>query len=183
MISKMDVNAAIEGLIRDQDITDPNVQLIVEFSNTLPIKNWFSGESFSWSQKDDSVTGRTEYGDLTIRDAHETTEERSFGIRKERIGYYKVWRTSRTRLCFQFFWKADLSTWAEERPMTYHLRYDSETLTPTYFGREYERVIFSLPLPGGSRFSLINMRLKLLPSGEKIESLGWMLKSESISVR
>ena len=144
---KLLLNAAIERLIAGEDADLSAMRAIIAYSDKLDKKNGFSFEaSFDGRSSSDSISGHTaEHGNVTVEDeAHEVHKECALGIKKDRIGHYKIWKARNGLIMLHHFWKSDRTTQVEKEdmPKVYHLGYNTKTLEPQHFGYEQERTIF-----------------------------------------
>lgn len=84
----------------------------------------------------DSITGETKYGEITVEDKRERIEKKELGNIPERIGKYKL-KVTKQHIEFFYFEKSDLETEGlSERPSIYHLYFNEEEDRPYEFGIE-----------------------------------------------
>ena len=144
---RMRVNAAMESLISREDNWVESACTVIALGHTLKIAQPVSIETkVTKTSGGESITGQTSQGPMTIRDKkREETKETSFGVLKERIGFFRLWRQSHDTLCFHRFENSHISTRGlREGPDTYRLVYDQNTLMPKQFGVEQKVPILSL---------------------------------------
>jgi hypothetical protein len=91
------------------------------------------------------VSGHTpEFGDVTIKDeSREEQIEKSFGVYKDRVGYYRLWKDSDGTLRFHHFWKSGITTQSvfKAGPEEYYLGYDTRSLEPLYLGLLQRKIL------------------------------------------
>lgn len=147
VVDKLMLNAAIERLIAREDDDCSAMRTVIAYGSKLSRGNHASFEgSLDLKSSGDAVSGHTaEQGNVTIEDKDkEVHKECAFGIRKERIGHFKIWKEREGLIMFHHFWKSDIATQVEKEdmPEVYHLGYDEKTFEPEYFGYEHARTIF-----------------------------------------
>jgi len=147
--TRMEVNAAIEGLIKNE--TDAWAELastVIRFGHSLPIQSVFSFEYRKHTTREDGeMAGFTkEHGNVTIKSKTEETVEKSVGIHKERVGYYKLYKRSKTAIVFHHFWKSDVGTITdfEDEPEFHTIIYDPKNLKPVSFGVDFDKPVVTL---------------------------------------
>lgn len=170
--SRMEVGAAIEALLEGH-YEKEYAKTLIRFGHSLPVRSRFFMELLWRKSGDDGTTdviGHTnEYGDVSFEVKNEERSgEVSFGVHKERVGYYKIWRERKDLLEFHHFWKSDLATVGEpsSEPTHYRLCWDPATLEPVYFGEIASRVVWSF-----GWFSLIRWFVKILAFSREEEKL------------
>lgn len=143
---RMLINAAIEKLIEGWD--EEAAKTIIKYGHTLP-KEKYTAEVKLRGRDQSTVTGHTqEAGNVSIDT--KTVEDRvvTFGEKKERVGYYKLFKDFVDgRLSFHHYWASDSTTESsdpENKPTVYTLGYDTKTLSPLFFGKWGQRIVFEL---------------------------------------
>lgn len=145
-VSRMEVNAAIERVIAGSDEMVESLRIIISYGHKLK-KNTFGFEYTSNQTSGGSVSGYAEgVGNVGVdEDEREEVVEHSWGLSKERVGFYKLWKDASGRLVFQYFWRSDVSTQVSgEIPDEYYLAYNEKTLEPLYLGVLRDKVVFPL---------------------------------------
>lgn len=147
-INQMEVNAAIEQLIAGTDTWEVCARTVINNCHTLKKDGPLVIETSSTRKSDgDSITGHAAgIGNVTIHDnSKPESKEFSFGRKRERIGYFKVWKDASDELGIVNWWKADIGTRApdDEDLDVYFLGFDEKTLDPKYFGVERKRVLLT----------------------------------------
>lgn len=110
----MTVNAALWNLTNGQDVP-ASAQVVVDYTRQFPEQKAFLTASLvALPSKDDSTsfTGHTEHGDVTIKDtapSGSVPEEKTYGMKKERLGHFRIWRTAYA-VHFHHFWASDETT-------------------------------------------------------------------------
>lgn len=143
---RIEVNAAIRALL-DDPFNSEAARVLIQFGNTIPPSKSLVIKRHILKTTDKSLTGHTqEQGNVTIRqEDQEEREEFSYGWQFERVGFYKIWRAGRGLICFQHFWKADLTTKGIfESPTVYSVLYNPRTLAYKDLREEIEVQIFSI---------------------------------------
>lgn len=144
-MNKFEINAAIWAMLSRENIKD-NGKIVIGYGNTLQVKSGFNLSITNTTESgNNSFTGETNSGQVQVPDegmAESVTHE--FGIRKNRIGHFKMWREFKNQIRFHHFWKSDPETQgAAESPDEYVIQYDPD-LELSFFGQREEKPIFSL---------------------------------------
>lgn len=137
--SRMAVNSAIERLINQDDESGESARIVISFGSTLRKAGFVTADIHTHNKKD--KTGMKGYspgwGNVSVSENEEEPEvaERNIGYTKERVGWYRLWKSSDGVLRFHHFWKSSLVTrsGAEEALDEYCLVYDLQTLEPIFF--------------------------------------------------
>jgi len=133
-MDRMLVNAAIERLI-NKNASGEDAMVVIKFCENFPVKKGLAIQYTSDSTDQSNVTGATEHGDIKIESSEKKHTEFDFGIKKERVGYYKVWKEKKNVLAIQYYWKSDTSTESESGPPPeYRLAYNKD-LSPRFFAQ------------------------------------------------
>ena len=151
MPTRMEVHYAIERLIK-KSWDEEAARTIVAFGAPLPTTRGGT-TSFRRKQKEDfSLTGFThEHGDVQYEvqeDEQIEIKEDQLESKKERVGYYKLYKYAEGQLQFHHYWKSDLQTQGMtiDFPAVYTVCYDPQTLQPTAFGVWETKRVFRIPL-------------------------------------
>ncbi|HXK38385.1 MAG TPA: hypothetical protein VJ579_04950 [Candidatus Paceibacterota bacterium] len=176
VVDKLMLNAALERLIAGEDSDCSAMRTIIAYGDTLDKEKFFALESSVTTKSGgDAISGHTaEQGNVSIEDKEaETHKEHSYGIKKDRVGHYKIWKSGEGLLKFHHFWKSDLTTQieAEDRPEVYHLGYDPKTFEPEHFGYEHESTIFIFWLLLWFRIKVASLELLFGKEKAKYRSL------------
>jgi hypothetical protein len=148
-INRLAVNAAIEKLLAGTDKWEEHARIIIRNCHLLRPRGYIVlGVGPTTVETDEEiVTGHCPEGsDISIHDTpRKETREWEFGISRERIGYFKVWRERDSEIGIQHWWKASMGTRSPEDPgpLEYFLGYDKTNLEPMYFGAEHEEPVFT----------------------------------------
>lgn len=175
-INRFEVNAAIEQLLAGTESWEEHARVIIRNCHELHPKKMVGLSIGSLPGKDEeSITGHSPgVGNVTVKDEQKKEREGvEFGIYRERIGYFKVWRQRGTEIGLKYWWKADLETQNPDEPEQtpeYYLGYDKETLQPKYFGVEREKKVMRF-LMG----TLYRVYLEPMYGEVKYPSRGWSL--------
>lgn len=144
---RMAVNAALETLISG-DASVEVAQTVVNLCAHLPKRASLSGELNKTKTYDgEKFEGATpKHGQMDYDSGGERTEhvEKTFGVEKERIGHYRVWRDAAGVIGFHRFWKSSLTTEGTDKVDQYRLGFDPSSMSPTWFGVERTRIVFQL---------------------------------------
>ena len=148
---RMAVNAAIERLIAQTDEDGEAARTVIAYGAKLKrskaIQIRYSSDAQSGG---DSVSGYSPgHGDISIEDKERSEhKEWSFGVYKDRIGHYRLWKESEGLLKFHHFWKSDITTKAPDDagPDQFHLGYDQASQELRYLGVLRQRVLCQLHL-------------------------------------
>lgn len=143
---RMAINAAIEKLIALDDASGDAARTVIVLCDDLRERFWLSGQyNRTETTSGDSVTGATQHGNLTIKDGERTEhKEGEFGIHKERIGHYRVWKEQDGVVGFHHYWASSTTTEGSRKAVEYWLGYDPESKEPLWFGRRRVRVAFRI---------------------------------------
>jgi hypothetical protein len=146
---RMAVNAAIERLITRVDEDSEAARIIVSYGSKLKKSGSIQMEANSSTKSSGSeVSGYSPVqGEITIKDKeHEEQKEWSFGVHKDRVGYFRLWKEGEGLLKFHHFWKSSITTKSidDDGPEEYHLGYDVVSFDPKYLGVRRKRVVFTL---------------------------------------
>lgn len=175
-IDRMAVNAAIEQLLGGTDQWQEQARIIVHNCHEIPRKGVVA---FQYSRNSTSnegpVTGHSPgHGDISVHNKPKTEhKEYSFGVARERVGYYKIWKENAGELGITPWWKADLTTQGpnDSNLTEYFLGYDEKTLEPEYFGIARERPIIEWPI------NLSRVYLETMHGRTDRINRGWMHRS------
>jgi hypothetical protein len=117
--SKMEVNAAIERLLSDQNREDlSDAMILVEFMRDVEVSDLVTHEKIKVKKNEtESFVGNSEFGNVPYSSRSDQVTETSTGIHKVRVGYYKMWvqypKPGVQLIRFQHFWRSDESTRGE----------------------------------------------------------------------
>lgn len=133
-IDRLALNGALARLTEAWD--ENAAMLVVEFGSKLPKEGLISCETVKCHRDEGSITGYTqEQGNVTIRASQsEEIREINWGVKKERIGFFRLWKAREGALEFHHFWASNIAIESENpenRPPRYILEYDPKTLTPS----------------------------------------------------
>ncbi len=149
--SNMEVNAAIERLVGgddDEELMKTINRLGHKFQETASLTIQVTSNK---KQDGTSLTGFTqEQGSVTVKaDGEKQQKEKSFGIYKARVGYYRIYKDGWGAIEFHHFWKSDITTESESEgePAKFRLEYDEKILKPLRFGRYGYKDYFFFILP------------------------------------
>ena len=145
---RMAVNAAIEKLIAREDGDGEAARIVVNYGSKLKKTGDISIE---WAKNKKSSGGEVsgyspQHGEITVKDEEREEQKKwEFGIHKDRIGHYRLWKGEEGQLRFQHFWKSSLTTRPIEGkgPEIYFLGYDPASLEPKYLGVLREKITFT----------------------------------------
>lgn len=145
-IQRMAVNAAIEKLIARADDDGEAARVVVAYGSRLKKSGPVSIEYASITKSSgDEVSGYSPgHGDISIKDnEREERKEWAFGVHKDRVGHFRLWKEKEGLLQFHHFWKSDTTTQSVdgEAPEEYHLGYDPFSLEPKYLGVCRKRIV------------------------------------------
>jgi len=146
-ITRMDVNAAIERLIMRSEDSEHAARIVIRYGDKLRSSWPFQYSSTKTTTRSDAASGYAPgVGNVTVKsEQSEEQTEYVFGVYKDRIGYYRLWKQGEGLLCFHHFWKSGLTTRGQgSDPETYRLGYDPESLEPEFLGVERVRVILRI---------------------------------------
>lgn len=141
----MTMNAALWSLTKGQDVP-ASAQVVVDCTRQFPVQRTFlTASHVALPSKDDSTsfTGHTEHGDVTIKDATppgSIPEEKTYGMKKERLGHFRIWRTAH-EVYFHHFWASDEMTqaWIDHPPTEYVIRVSKSGTHAVKFGYVEDR--------------------------------------------
>lgn len=136
-VDKMAVNAAIEKLIAQDDPNGDAAQIVIEYMRHhkpgAPISFEYETEEMRSGR---STTGYAAgHGNVSIDNTETESKSRSFGIHKDRVGHYKIWKKADGIIYFHHFWKSDAATQTDVAShKEYVLCYNTSDLSPKSFG-------------------------------------------------
>lgn len=173
----LEINAALWELIAGENIEEA-ARVVIDYGHALPMtRKWLRGElNIDVAVPPEQMTGSTEFGDVTIQQEDEGKKSihKTFGVVKERMGHFRLWREAENCICFHKFWKSDISTSGSEEVEVdqYRIIYKLKDLNLIHFGIEEKIVLFSFG------FSIFQTRLNLMYTKEAINFLhvGYGLK-------
>ncbi len=127
-IKRMAVNAAMEKLVARADEDGEAARVVVEYGSKLKKSSRVQVEyASSTKSSGDEVSGYSPgQGEITIKDKErEEEKEWAFGVHKDRVGYFRLWKEEEGQLQFHHFWKSGITTKPidDEGPEEYHLGY------------------------------------------------------------
>lgn len=153
MNERMLVNAAIEKVIAVADDDGSSARIVIEYGSKLKQAGLLQVERTKISgPSGGGISGVSPgYGKVDFNQGdtdNSESVESNFGIEKDRVGYYRLWKEKDGLLKFHHFWKSDLSTEGSdgEKPNEYWLGYCPITLDPKFFGVVQTRWVFSIAL-------------------------------------
>ena len=135
MVSRMEAGAAMERLIaRDENWRDA-ARVLIAYGNTLKIEGTFLAEgNMPRIGGGGSITGYVAgHGDVRIEDQNEGEAKKfSIGVKKDRVGHYRLWKVKEGVLAFHHFWKSTITTQGDDdtKPEECRLFYDTKSLEP-----------------------------------------------------
>jgi hypothetical protein len=148
-VARMAVNAAIEKLITQTDEDGESARTVIQYGSKLKKSGRVQLEySSNTKSSGEEVSGYSPgQGEITIKDKErDEQKEWAFGVNKDRIGYFRLWKEEEGLLQFHHFWKSSITTKPidDEGPDEYHLGYDSHSLEPKYLGIKRKRIVLTL---------------------------------------
>lgn len=146
---RMIVNAAIERLIARSDEDSSAAAVVINYGSKIRLASSCVQLDFSARSKDtnEHTSGYSPgIGEIeATREGPDAQKEFTFGIYKDRVGYYRLERIKEGLILFHHFWKSDQATNADgTSPDVYYLGYDPKTLMPKYLGILRERTALRL---------------------------------------
>ncbi|HSE35476.1 MAG TPA: hypothetical protein VLB83_05140 [Candidatus Paceibacterota bacterium] len=145
---RMLINAAIEKLLAQSDESYEAARVVIDYGQRLKSASATQLEIASRAHDSHEHTSGYSPGIGEINLEHDTpTEQReyTFGISRDRVGYYRLWKQKEGQICFQHYWKSDANTNpGDDTSDIYYLGYCTKKLEPKYFGIFRERVAFRL---------------------------------------
>ncbi len=136
-MNKFVVNAAIWAMLNEDDVEE-NARTVIQYGDALKVTSAVSLTFINSTRDDnDSITGETGHGQVQIQDDSNQHEPivHEFGIKKERIGHFKMWKDGKYQIRFHHFWKSDPETQGnDEEPVEYLIQYN-DNLELTFFGQ------------------------------------------------
>lgn len=146
---RMVVNAAIEQLIARNDDCDNAARIVIAYGSKLRCSKSFIFEyNTKANNSKESTSGYSPgHGEVTVQnEEREKHLEGGFGIYKDRVGHYRLWKDSEGLIKFHHFWKSGITTKnpEDDGPDEYHLGYDPKSTEPRYFGVARRQIIFSV---------------------------------------
>lgn len=175
--SNMEVNAAICELING-NVSTELMSVIVRFGHHLPERGPFYIVGTTPKKNDGTIiSGHTqEQGNINIKTSDDGQEkEWAYGIHKERVGYFRIYKNNWGAIEFHHFWKSGVTTASEsEEPAKYRLEYDEKTLEPLCFGIYGYHDFFVLNIPS-LKISLREDRLAIIPDNGQSKHLTYYL--------
>jgi hypothetical protein len=141
------LNAAIEKLIAQDDADGEAAQVVISYGAKLKAASSIQIESTTISSSSGpSMSGYSpNVGHVTVKDkVGKTVKEQTFGVDKERVGHYRLWKAKEGCLNFHHFWKSLVTTGSMDGilPDVYHLGYDPQSLEPAYLAILRKRTVF-----------------------------------------
>lgn len=139
----MAVNTAIEKLIARADDDGQAAEIVIRYGSKLKQSGLFEVQtSIKSNSSGNSVSGYSPgHGEVTVQDSErEKHIEKNFGVYKDRIGHYRLWKTAEGGLRFHHFWKSDMTTMGIDgkEPQEFYLGYDQRSLALTYLGLRHK---------------------------------------------
>lgn len=140
--NRLEVHAAIEQLISEEgDWRDP-ARIIARYGSTLKTTGAFeiSLPKSKKNSSDNQITGFVPgVGEVSVKDENKekSAEGRSRGylIPRECVGHYRLWRPRKRQIQFRHYWASEIDSRGQGSGSTeYLLRFDIDSLEPTYFG-------------------------------------------------
>jgi len=180
-IDRLALNAAIECLIAGERDAQEAARIVIEYGCKLKKSSPINREAYYGGGSSDgsSISGYTpEHGQITFKDERPgELKVTSFGIHKERVGHYRVWKRRKGVLCLHYFWGADIITRSSrgEDVAVYWLAYDPKSLASRYFAVECKKILFSWKFVG--RHEIIKYYLQRFSGMGKLPMLtdiGWI---------
>ncbi len=130
-ITRLHANAAIEHILKTNSFSDELLRTIIHYGSKLQT----------------SRETHTEYS-FHFKSSGERDEivEGAVGVRKDRVGHYRLWKSAEGLLVFQ---KSDqpgvtMNTSFNEEDPEYNLGYDPETLETRYFAILRHTLVFRI---------------------------------------
>jgi hypothetical protein len=138
------VGAALYKIATGADEDGEAVKIVIAYGSklkkSLPFEVGFS--SYDKSNGSPVSAHTQEHGQVTIRDEREKNIEKSFGVHKERIGLYRLWKDREGLLRFHHFWKSDMTTSnGGKKPPEFAIGYNKKSLAMKYIGVLCEKKI------------------------------------------
>ncbi len=136
--NRMVVNAALEKLTERAFPLEEHARVVIQYGSKLRREKMVSIEYIHSQSSEDNISGCTpDQGEVTIKDSqHQQGEEKTFGVYKDRIGHFRLWKSREGLLVFHHFWKSSPTTMSadDSEPDEYCLGYNPKTLDFEYFG-------------------------------------------------
>ncbi|MEK7612214.1 MAG: hypothetical protein AAB407_02645 [Patescibacteria group bacterium] len=150
-IDRIAVNAAIEVLISQNDENGEAARTVIAYGSELQRSGFVTFESVkSTKSSGKKMSGYSPgHGDVPIQDQErKERKEWQFGIHKERIGYFRLWKEDEGELCFHHFWQSSIATksCANRDPDVYVLGYETTSLQMEYFAIERLKTIWTFSI-------------------------------------
>jgi hypothetical protein len=149
--TRMAVNAAIEKLIARSEDSEAAARTVIEYGDGMRIAGPVQAEATITTKRHrGSISGYSPgHGNVTIKNDEESKDQEfTFGVYKDRVGYYRIWKQAQGLLCFHRFWKSGLVTRGPEEkgPDVYRLAYSPKSLQPKYLAIVRSKIILNLGL-------------------------------------
>lgn len=142
------MNAAIEALIAQTAHAEEAARIVIDYGHHLKKSGpvvWETRRTKSTSGP--SLSGHVAgHGEIAVKDRDRMeSREFAFGVHKDRIGHYRLWKQSDGLLRMHHFWASDLATQGiDEREVDeYYLGYNRNSLAFSFFAILRERRILS----------------------------------------
>lgn len=149
----LEINASLWNLVEGKDVKE-SAKVIISYAALLPPSNRYVMEGSSRMNHHERYTGQTDQGNFSFEEEKEKSKEFSYGLNKERIGHFRLWRVNNL-IFFHHFWASALETSVDETYVKiYGISYDVENLELDGFGRVRKFTTWKL--------TLFNLELKLL---------------------
>jgi hypothetical protein len=144
--SRLEVNAAIGMLINRSDSSEDAARVVIQYGDRLKTAGSIQMESSTTRIKRDPLVSGHVRGFGNVEIEVEESKEFTFGIEKNHIGHYRLWKGAAGLICFHHFRKSGLVTQgsSEEDSEIYHLVYNPQSLEPRYFAIKRYRIVLNL---------------------------------------
>ena len=135
MASPFQINAALNGLVDENchewiHLAEIVINEFRELKKASPVSVEVVGRI---EKKDAEMTGTTpDKGNLTINTDETRDIDWSSGIKKERVGHFRLYKEQEGIIAFHKFWRSDMATEPDEEkhPPLYRLHYDAKSFAP-----------------------------------------------------
>lgn len=129
---KLELNSAIETMIAGNDHDATAAATIIAYGATLNAQSIEWSIQSTWRNFPRWLRGFVPgVGNVDLKDERENMVTHEFGTRKERVGYYRIWKKREGLIRFHHYWASDTTTKSDHsRPTDYYLFYAPQDLSP-----------------------------------------------------
>ena len=168
------MNAALWSLV-EGDLSA--LGTVIWLAQDIPISERWSLDVSGQRNESSSFTGQTDQGSVNFSQKEEGLVSKNFGVRRTRIGHFKLERCrfeGYESISFPHYWASDDSTRGlQSEPITYQIRHKLANLAPIIFGTFEQKEIFSFWV-----FRLVQCYIHPIPSGDIIfGGMGLIIRS------